>query len=72
MFLFRPKKPEKENTQNRPGLIFKIAGTDKDGNYSSFLGQRVPDTFKLGGELFFVELGLYLAEILGDNKLIES
>ena len=50
-----PKRPEIENTQNRPGLIFKIAGTDKDGIYSSFLGQRVPDTFKLGGELFFVE-----------------
>ena len=54
-FVIIPKQPEKENTQNRPGLIFKIAGSDKDGIYSSFLGQRVPDTFKLGGELFFVE-----------------
>ena len=56
-FVIIPKAPDKENTQNRPGLIFKIEGTDKDtdGIYSSFLGQRVPDTFEINGELFFVE-----------------
>ena len=56
-FVIIPKQPEKENTQNRPGLIFKIEGTGKetDGIYGAFLGQRVPDTFEIGGELFFTE-----------------
>ena len=56
-FVIIPKQPDKENTQNRPGLIFKIDGTGKetDGIYGAFLGQRVPDTFEIGGELFFTE-----------------
>ena len=56
-FVIIPKQPDKENTQNRPGLIFKIEGTGKetDGIYGAFLGQRVPDTFEIGGELFFTE-----------------
>ena len=56
-FVIIPKQPDKENTQNRPGLIFKLAGTGKetDGIYGAFLGQRVPDTFEIGGELFFAE-----------------
>ena len=56
-FVIIPKQPEKENTQNRPGLIFKVEGTGKetDGIYGAFLGQRVPDTFEIGGELFFTE-----------------
>ena len=54
-FVIIPKQPDKENTQNRPGLIFKIEGTGKetDGIYGAFLGQRVPDTFEIGGEIIF-------------------
>ncbi|GIS53978.1 hypothetical protein Ct9H90mP29_10200 [bacterium] len=37
-------------------MIFKIEGTGKEtgGIYGAFLGQRVPDTFEIGGEFFLL------------------
>jgi len=56
-FVLLPKRPEKEATQNRPGIIIKIEGIseDKDGIYGIFLGQKNPDTFEIGDNLFFTE-----------------
>ena len=56
-FVLLPKQPEKEATQNRPGIILKIEGTGQitDGIYGIFLGQRTPDRFTLNDQNFFTE-----------------
>ena len=56
-FVLLPKQPEKEATQNRPGIILKIGGTGQitDGIYGIFLGQRTPDRFTLNDQDFFTE-----------------
>ena len=56
-FVLLPKQPEKEATQNRPGIILKIEGTGQitDGIYGIFLGQRTPDRFTLNDQDFFTE-----------------
>ena len=56
-FVLLPKQPEKEATQNRPGIILKIGGTGQitDGIYGIFLGQRTPDRFTLNDQNFFTE-----------------
>ncbi len=56
-FVLIPKHSEKENTQNRPGIIVKMHGTGSktDGIYGLFLGQKVPDTFNIDGHQFFTE-----------------
>ena len=56
-FVLLPKPPEKEATQNRPGIIIKLSGlnSQEDGIYGIFLGQRSPDTFQIKGQLFFTE-----------------
>ena len=56
-FVLLPKHPEKEATQNRPGIIIKLSGlsSEEDGIYGIFLGQRKPDTFQINENLFFTE-----------------
>lgn len=56
-FILLPKKPEKEATQNRPGIVIKLSGLNnsQDGIYGIFLGQKTPDTFQINGNLFFIE-----------------
>ena len=56
-FVLLPKKPEPENTQNRPALIYKIEGTSNgsDGIYGLFLGQGLNDPFKIKGQIFHSE-----------------
>ena len=56
-FIILPKQPEKEATQNRPGIVIKLSGLgdEKDGIYALFLGQKDPDTFLINGDLFFTE-----------------
>ena len=56
-FILLPKKPEKEATQNRPGIVIKLSGlsNSQDGIYGIFLGQKTPDTFQINGNLFFIE-----------------
>ena len=54
-FIILPKQPEKEATQNRPGIVIKLSGLgdEKDGIYALFLGQKDPDTFLINGDLFY-------------------
>ena len=56
-FVLLPKKPEPENTQNRPALIYKIEGTSNgsDGIYGLFLGQGLNDPFKINDQIFHSE-----------------
>ena len=56
-FVLLPKEPEKENTQNRPSLIFRIRGSENnaDGIYGLFLGQKDLDIFNFKNEEFFTE-----------------
>ena len=56
-FVLLPKKPEPENTQNRPALIYKIKGTSNgsDGIYGLFLGQGLNDPFKIKDQIFHSE-----------------
>ena len=56
-FVLLPKKPEPENTQNRPALIYKIQGTSNgsDGIYGLFLGQGLNDPFKINDQIFHSE-----------------
>lgn len=56
-FVLLPKEPEKENTQNRPSLIFRIRGSknNADGIYGLFLGQKDLDIFNFKNEKFFSE-----------------
>ena len=56
-FVLLPKKPEPENTQNRPALIYKIQGTSNglDGIYGLFLGQGLNDYFQLKEQDFHSE-----------------
>ena len=56
-FVLLPKKPEPENTQNRPALIYKIEGTSNksDGIYGLFLGQGLNDPFKVKDQIFHSE-----------------
>ena len=56
-FVLLPLRPEKEATQNRPGIIIKLSGlsSEKDGIYGIFLGQKTPDTFQINGDLYFTE-----------------
>ncbi len=56
-FVLLPKEPEKENTQNRPSLIFRIRGSQNnaDGIYGLFLGQKDLDIFNFKNEEFFSE-----------------
>ena len=56
-FVLLPKKPESENTQNRPALIYKIQGTSNgsDGIYGLFLGQGLNDPFKINDQIFHSE-----------------
>ena len=56
-FVLLPLRPEKEATQNRPGIIIKLSGlgTEKDGIYGIFLGQKTPDTFQINGDFYFTE-----------------
>jgi hypothetical protein len=56
-FVLLPKEPEKENTQNRPSLIFRIRGSENnaDGIYGLFLGQKDLDIFNFKNEKYFSE-----------------
>ena len=56
-FVLLPKQPEKEATQNRPGIVIKIQGSGEhsDGIYGVFLGQKTPDTFTLNEKVYFTE-----------------
>lgn len=56
-FVLLPKEPEKENTQNRPSLIFRIRGSknNADGIYGLFLGQKDLDIFNFKNKKFFSE-----------------
>ena len=56
-FVLLPKKPEPENTQNRPALIYKIQGISNgsDGIYGLFLGQGLNDPFKINDQIFHSE-----------------
>ena len=56
-FVLLPKEPEKENTQNRPSIIFRLSGSqnDADGIYGLFLGQKDIDIYDFKGQQFFTE-----------------
>ncbi len=56
-FVLLSKLPEKENEQNRPGLIYKITGSNNkdDGIYGSFLGQGLKDTLIIDDKRYFLE-----------------
>jgi len=45
-FMLRSLRPEKENSQNRPGITYRITNSrsSSDGIYGLFLGQSVPQT----------------------------
>ena len=52
-----PKMIEKENEQNRPGLIYKITGANNkdDGIYGLFLRQGLKDTLIIKDQDYFTE-----------------
>ena len=56
-FVLLPKEPDKENTQNRPSIIFRVRGSDNnsDGIYGLFLGQRDLDIFDFKENQYFTE-----------------
>jgi len=56
-FVLLPKEPEKENTQNRPSIIFRVRGSENnaDGIYGLFLGQKDLDIFNVKNNQFFSE-----------------
>jgi hypothetical protein len=56
-FVLLPKEPEKENTQNRPSIIFRLKGSqnDADGIYGLFLGQKDLDIYAFEDQQFFTE-----------------
>ena len=56
-FVLLPKEPDKENTQNRPSIIFRVRGSDNnsDGIYGLFLGQRDLDIFDFKKNQYFTE-----------------
>ena len=56
-FVLLPRKLEKENEQNRPGLIYKISGTkiNGEGIYGLFLGQGLKDNFVINGNEYYAE-----------------
>ncbi len=56
-FVLLPRKLEKENEQNRPGLIYKITGStmNEEGIYGLFLGQGLKDTIKINGDEYYTE-----------------
>jgi len=56
-FVLLSKTPEKEDTQNRPGLIYKIEGSGNktDGIYGLFLGQGLKDFLQIKDQKFYSE-----------------
>jgi hypothetical protein len=56
-FVLLPKEPEKENTQNRPSIVFRIKGSqnEADGIYGLFLGQKDLDIYNFKNQQFFTE-----------------
>ena len=57
-FVLFEKKSEKENTQNRPAIIFLIkdASVEIDGIYGLFLGQRIEQALSIKGTDHVIEI----------------
>ena len=72
-FVLLPKKPEPENTQNRPALIYKIEGTSNgsDGIYGLFLGQGLNDPYKIKDQIFHSEYRRERTYVPFDIELID-
>ena len=72
-FVLLPKRPEAENTQNRPALIYKIKGTSNgsDGIYGLFLGQGLNDPFKIKDQIFHSEYRRERTYVPFDIELID-
>ncbi len=72
-FVLLPKRPEAENTQNRPALIYKIEGTSNrsDGIYGLFLGQGLNDPFKIKDQIFHSEYRRERTYVPFDIQLID-